>query len=94
MRLQAVVGSGFDGDADALGSTLLAELDGLHHTRGVVARERVMQIADEEVLVNFGTCKIQTTKPKKQYSILHCCSYMPPKPFIDMKVKSMYVICG
>jgi hypothetical protein len=49
--LQAVVGPGLDRDGDALGVGLLRVRNGLLHTVGRVARQRVVQVANKKVPV-------------------------------------------
>ena len=53
VRLEAVVGPGFDGDADALDVAHLAGLDGLVDGVGLVAAEGVVELGDELFAVSF-----------------------------------------
>ena len=51
MPFEAVVGTGFDRDADALCFAPLTERDGLRHAAARVTREGIVQIPDEEIPV-------------------------------------------
>mmetsp|Transcript_5999 Transcript_5999/g.16828 ORF Transcript_5999/g.16828 Transcript_5999/m.16828 type:complete len:206 (+) Transcript_5999:978-1595(+) len=51
MWLEAVIRPRFDGNTDAFGCGLFAVLDGLLDRAGMMTRQRIVQIADEIILV-------------------------------------------